>query len=669
MPSLGTRIQNAWNILLNKEKLEASYPPPTGMAYYSRPDRPRLTRGNERSIVTSVYNRIALDCAATTIQHVRMDENGRFKEEIKDGLDYCLTVSANTDQTARAFLHDAVLSMLDEGVVAIVPTYTDDDPRHTNYNRFGIQEMRCGKVKAWWSDRVRIELYNDVTGRHTDVTLPKSFVAIVENPFYSVMNEPNSTMQRLIRKLTLLDVIDEQNGAGKLDLIIQLPYTLKTDTKRAQAEARRKDIEMQLSGSKYGIAYTDATEHITQLNRSVDNQLIEQIKYLQELLYSQLGMTIKIINDTAKSEAMTNYYTRLIEPIISAFIDEMKRKFLTKTARTQGLDIFYYRDPFKLVPIDKLAEIADKFTRNEIMSPNEIRQIVGRKPVDDPNADALRNRNINMGDQQQFANANSETPVEGEEDYDAESYARNLADVNALDAELDALEDELMQSDEDVENDILEHYASPYYDPVKAHEYYEAHKKLKGRKTTSNLNEEGRNIASYVKEQINKERDSKIDAHRSQTDSQIESAQSERDRKIEQHKNEMNSAIEALRNQLKRMSPASKRAHRDEIQADINALREENAEMRAELSAEFKQTKVDLNAGHKTEKANLTAEYEEKYLQELDKLHADPKYKKVAKTKKRSSKKSSGKTKSSSSIRQKYEAWQKKLASGQVKHA
>ena len=669
MPSLGTRIQNAWNILLNKENLEASYPPPTGMAYYSRPDRPRLTRGNERSIVTSVYNRIALDCAATTIQHVRMDENGRFKEEIKDGLDYCLTVSANTDQTSRAFLHDAVLSMLDEGVVAIVPTYTDDDPRHTNYNRFGIQEMRCGKVKEWWPDRVRIELYNDVTGRHTDVTLPKSFVAIVENPFYSVMNEPNSTMQRLIRKLTLLDVIDEQNGAGKLDLIIQLPYTLKTDTKRAQAEARRKDIEMQLSGSKYGIAYTDATEHITQLNRSVDNQLIEQIKYLQELLYSQLGMTVEIMNGTAESEAMTNYYTRLIEPIISAFIDEMKRKFLTKTARTQGQDIFYYRDPFKLVPIDQLAEIADKFTRNEIMSPNEIRQIVGRKPVDDPNADALRNRNINMGDQQQFANANNDTPVEGEEDYDAESYARNLADVNALDAELDALEDELMQSDEDVENDILEHYASPYYDPVKAHEYYEAHKKLKGRKTTSNLNEEGRNIASYVKEQINKERDSKIDAHRSQTDSQIESAQSERDRKVEQHKNEMNSAIEALRNQLKRMSPAHKRAHRDEIQADINALREENAEMRAELSAEFKQTKVDLNAGHKTEKANLTAEYEEKYLQELDKLHADPKYKKVAKTKKKSSKKSSGKTKSSSSIRQKYEAWQKKLASGQVKHA
>ena len=421
MPSLGTRIQNAWNILLNKEKLEASYPPPTGMAYYSRPDRPRLTRGNERSIVTSVYNRIALDCAATTIQHVRMDENGRFKEEIKDGLDYCLTVSANTDQTARAFLHDAVLSMLDEGVVALVPTYTDDDPRHTNYNRFGIQEMRCGKVKEWRPDRVRIELYNDVTGRHTDVTLPKSFVAIVENPFYSVMNEPNSTMQRLIRKLTLLDVIDEQNGAGKLDLIIQLPYTLKTDTKRAQAEARRKDIEMQLSGSKYGIAYTDATEHITQLNRSVDNQLIDQIKYLQDLLYSQLGMTVEIMNGTAESEAMTNYYTRLIEPIVSAFIDEMKRKFLTKTARSQGQDILYYRDPFKLVPIDKLAEIADKFTRNEILSPNEIRQIVGRKPIDDPNADALRNRNINMGDQQQFANANSDTPVKDKEDHDAES--------------------------------------------------------------------------------------------------------------------------------------------------------------------------------------------------------------------------------------------------------
>ena len=413
MPSLGTRLQHAWNVLRNKEAIEAQYRPDMGVSYSYRPDRPRLSRGNERSLVTSVYNRIALDAAATTIQHVKLDSDGRFEKEIDDGLNYCLTVSANMDQTARAFIHDAVLSMIDEGVVALVPTVTDDDPKLTAFNRFGIQEMRTAKIVEWFPKYVRVRLYNDETGKNQeDVILPKSFVSIVENPFYAVMNEPNSTMQRLIRKLTLLDIIDEQNGAGKLDLIIQLPYTLKSETRKNQAEARRKDIEMQLSGSKYGIAYTDATEHITQLNRSVDNQLVEQIKYLQELLYSQLCLTTEIMNGTADSSAMTNYYTRVIEPIVSALIDEMRRKFLTKTARSQGHDLLFYRDPFKLVPVDQLAEIADKFTRNEIMSPNEIRQIVGYKPVKDPKADELRNRNLNETPEQENASIGTDSPEE-----------------------------------------------------------------------------------------------------------------------------------------------------------------------------------------------------------------------------------------------------------------
>lgn len=413
MPSLGTRLQHAWNVLRNKEAIEARYRPDMGVSYSYRPDRPRLSRGNERSLVTSVYNRIALDAAATTIQHVKLDSDGRFEKEIDDGLNYCLTVSANMDQTARAFIHDAVLSMIDEGVVALVPTVTDDDPKLTAFNRFGIQEMRTAKIVEWFPKYVRVRLYNDETGKNQeDVILPKSFVSIVENPFYAVMNEPNSTMQRLIRKLTLLDIIDEQNGAGKLDLIIQLPYTLKSETRKNQAEARRKDIEMQLSGSKYGIAYTDATEHITQLNRSVDNQLVEQIKYLQELLYSQLCLTTEIMNGTADSSAMTNYYTRVIEPIVSALIDEMRRKFLTKTARSQGHDLLFYRDPFKLVPVDQLAEIADKFTRNEIMSPNEIRQIVGYKPVKDPKADELRNRNLNETPEQENASIGTDSPKE-----------------------------------------------------------------------------------------------------------------------------------------------------------------------------------------------------------------------------------------------------------------
>ncbi|WP_176225514.1 phage portal protein [Staphylococcus aureus] len=387
--SFGSRLKHAWNAFTGTDYTTYQ---DVGPGYSSRPDRIRLTRGNERSIITSVYNRIALDVAALNVQHIRLDENGRFLSVIQDGLNTCLTVEANIDQTARAFIQDIVVSMLDEGCVAIVPVDTTYDPSVTG--SYDIQTMRVGKILDWYPQHVRVRLYNERTGTKENILVPKSTVAIIENPLYAVVNEPNSTMQRLIRKLNLLDVIDEQSGSGKLDLIIQLPYVIKTEARRQQAENRRKDIEAQLSGTKYGIAYADGTERITQLNRSVNNNLMSQIEYLTSMLYSQLGITQSILDGTADEKTMLNYNNRTIEPIISAIVDEMKRKFLTKTARSQSQSISFFRDPFKLVPVNDIAEIADKFTRNEIMTSNEIRQVIGMKPSDDPRADELRNKNL-----------------------------------------------------------------------------------------------------------------------------------------------------------------------------------------------------------------------------------------------------------------------------------
>lgn len=388
--SFGSRLKHAWNVFRSRDPTSEFRD--TGASYYNRPDRPRFTRGNERSITTSVLNRIALDASAIDILHVRLDNNGRFLEEINSGLNNCLTLSANTDQTGRAFKQDVVMSMLDEGCVAIVPTDTTMNPKATD--SYDVETMRVGKIIQWRPQHVQVRLYNEQTGKKEEIWLPKKMVAIVENPLYAVMNEPNSTMQRLIHKLGLLDITDEQTASGKLDLIIQLPYVIKTDARRQQAENRRKDIEMQLAGSKYGIAYTDGTEKITQLNRSLENNLMKQVEYLTNQLYSQLGITQTILDGTADEKTMLNYYSRTIEPIVSAIADEMKRKFLTKTARTQNQSIEFFRNPFKLVPVNDIAEIADKFTRNEIMTSNEIRQIVGMKPSDDPKADELRNSNI-----------------------------------------------------------------------------------------------------------------------------------------------------------------------------------------------------------------------------------------------------------------------------------
>lgn len=406
---ISERLQHAWNAFFNNRDPTVYYRD-IGSSYAYRPDRVRFTRGNEKTIVNSVYNRIAMDVAAVDIRHVRLDENDRYTSDMQSGLNTCLSLEANIDQTGRAFIQDVIMSMFDEGCVAIVPVDTSIDPKVSG--SYDILSMRTGKITEWYPEHVRVQLYNDRTGQKEDVILPKRTVAIIENPLYSVINEPNSTMQRLIRKLNLLDAIDEQSGSGKLDLIIQLPYVIKSEARRRQAEDRRKDIENQLSGSKYGIAYTDGTERITQLNRPVENNLMKQIEYLTSMLYSQLGITQSVLDGTADEKTMLNYNNRTIEPLLSAIVGEMKRKFLTKTARSQHQSIMFFRDPFRLVPVNDLAEIADKFTRNEILTSNEIRQIIGMKPSDDPKADKLINSNINQSTGESVAEATSETKEE-----------------------------------------------------------------------------------------------------------------------------------------------------------------------------------------------------------------------------------------------------------------
>lgn len=405
MPSLGDRLKHAWNAFTNKEQFYGYQA--LGSGSFFRPDRPRMTRGSEQSILNGIITRISIDASSVALSHVRLDQNGGYAETINDSLNYCLTTEANIDQTSREFMRSSVAMMLDEGHVALVPVEANINPKLSS--SYEIQMIRAGKVTCWYPNHVTVDLYDDRTGRHDEVTLPKKMVAIVYNPFYSVMNEPNSTLQRLKRKLVILDAIDEQSGSGKLDLIVQLPYAIKSDARRQQADIRRKAIEDQLAGSKYGIAYIDSTEHITQLNRAVENNLMNQIEYLTNFLYGQLGLTPEIINGTADEQTMLNYNNRTVEPVLSAVVDEMKRKFLTKTARTQGQSIIFFRDPFKLAPVSHLAELADKLTRNEIMSPNEFRvRALGYKAVDDARADELRNRNLNQ-------DVEAETPPRTEE--------------------------------------------------------------------------------------------------------------------------------------------------------------------------------------------------------------------------------------------------------------
>lgn len=407
--NIGSRLKHAWNAFLNRDPPGSRY---YGGGYSYRPDRMRFSRGSERTIINAIYNRIALDAASITINHVKLDENNRFDSIIDSGLNYCLNTEANADQTGRGLIQDIVMTFLEEGVAAVVPEKTNFDPRYSN--SYEIYSMRVGVPVEWYPNHVRVRLFNELTGQKEEITFPKKMVALIENPFYAVMNAPNSTMQQLVRKLALLDVVDEQAGSGKLDMIIQLPYVIKSPARREQAEQRRADIEQQLSGSKYGIAYTDGTERIVQLNRSLENNILKSIEYLTNMVYSQLGVTQEILNGTADEKTMNNYMNRIIEPVIAAIADEFKRKFLTKTARTQGQSIMFFRDPFCLAPVSMIAEMADKFTRNEIMTPNEIRQVIGMKPSKDPKSDQLVNRNI--------ASADKGMPVQGKEN-DADEQA------------------------------------------------------------------------------------------------------------------------------------------------------------------------------------------------------------------------------------------------------
>ena len=627
--SFGSRLKHAWNAFTGN--VQTNYRD-LGMSYSYRADRPRMSRGNERSIVTSVYNRIALDVAALNVQHVRLDENGRFLSVIDDGLNNCLTLEANVDQTARSFIQDVVISMFDEGSVAIVPVDTTTDPNVSG--SYDIQSLRVGQILDWYPQYIRARVYNEQTGRKEDIVVPKSAVAIIENPLYAVINEPNSTMQRLIRKLNLLDVIDEQSSSGKLDLIIQLPYIIKTEARRQQAENRRKDIERQLSGSKYGIAYTDGTEHITQLNRSVNNNLMSQIEFLTSMLYSQLGITQSILDGTADEKTMLNYNNRTIEPIVSAIVDEMKRKFLTKTARSQLQSIAFFRDPFKLVPVNDIAEIADKFTRNEIMTSNEIRQVIGMKPSDDPRADELRNKNLSAPSGEDGQTEETSDDTEDAEDEEPsmtrEEYEAAMRELDELDLELDELEAELDAEEDDEE---LKHYASPYYDPVKAHEYYLKNRELKGRRSTAGLNDEGKNAARYVKEQLTSERKQKVEAHKQETNSTIDSLREQKKSAVEAHKIAMQVKIDRLRAKLKGMSKEDKARNKERIYGQIDSLREDNKQVRQQLQEAFKASSTDLRSAHKEERTRLKNEYDEKYLQELDKIRSESKFKKVSKRK------------------------------------
>lgn len=621
--SLSTRLKGAWNAFFNKdptyrEVKEEWYN--NGWYYNSsfRPDRPHLGKTSERTIVTAIYNRIAMDVAAVDIIHARLDDDGRYIETIDSDLNNCLTVEANIDQTGRAFIQDVTMSMLDEGSVAIVPIDTTANPFRTG--SYDIISMRTGRVVDWKAQYVRIEVYDEITGNRREITLPKRLVSIVESPLYSVMNDPNSVLQRLLRKLRLLDFIDEQQASSKLNLIIQLPYIIKTESRRNQAEVRRKSIEDQLVNNPYGIAYTDGTERITQLSRPLENNLLAQVEYLTKMLYNQLGITDEIMNGTADEKAMTNYYSRTIEPIVSAITDEMKRKFLTKTARTQGQSIEFFRDPFRLVPISDIAEIADRFTRNEILSSNEVRQIIGRKPSQDPTADELRNKNLYPVDVDGdgVPDEYSETPEGEESEVDEESFEEDVNELEDLNKQLDELEES------------LKHYASPYYDPVKAHEYYMKNRKLKGRTSTASLNDKGKAAASYVKTNINAERDRKISARRdlktnrldtyrsvnqtrqdqltTQRKKQADSIRKEQKMKVDSQREKSKSAISRLSDRIKQMSKADKNGSAGlAIRNEIARLRDENKSIIASIRGEATSKRNSYNEKIKTERTKARA--------------------------------------------------------------
>lgn len=587
-------LVHAWDAFKGRDP--TSVPKNIGYSSYSRPDRQRYTRGNERTIVASVLNKIAVDCATIRLEHVRLDDQEKYVETIDSSLNECLKVSANIDQSGRAFLQDVVASMLDEGVVAVVPTKCDFNPNIKE--AFKITELRTAKIIEWYPEHVKVSIYNSELGRKEDLIYKKSCTAIIENPMYSVMNEPNSTLQRLMRKLSLLDTADEETGLGKLNMIVQLPYTVKTDSKKKIAKSRLDDLQRQLNpaDNKLGIGYIDATEKITQLNRPLENNLLAQIEFLTNQLYSQLGITAEIMNNTADENTMNNYFNRLIEPILSAIADEMTRKFLTKTARTQGQAICFYRDLFKLMPVNNVAELADKFTRNEIATSNEIRQFIGLKPSKDPRADELRNANISEAKDAVNYDINGDPVMDNT--MEAEDIDAELADLDEADAELDAME-EMMQSGMEITDTdtFLAHYASKYYDPVKAHEYYEEHKQLKGRQKVT-LTEEGRAIAKNVKENMNAEKKSKIQASNENTKALTDS-----------NAKHLKNKVASLNKFLQQLSKPEREAQKERIHNMISSLRARNKEARKNLMEKKKNTNESIRA-----------DYKQRYATELEKI-------------------------------------------------
>ena len=587
-------LVHAWDAFKGRDP--TSVPKDIGYSSYSRPDRQRYTRGNERTIVASVLNKIAVDCATIRLEHVRLDDQEKYVETIDSSLNECLKVSANIDQSGRAFLQDVVASMLDEGVVAVVPTKCDFNPNIKE--AFKITELRTAKIIEWYPEHVKVSIYNSELGRKEDLIYKKSCTAIIENPMYSVMNEPNSTLQRLMRKLSLLDTADEETGLGKLNMIVQLPYTVKTDSKKKIAKSRLDDLQRQLNpaDNKLGIGYIDATEKITQLNRPLENNLLAQIEFLTNQLYSQLGITAEIMNNTADENTMNNYFNRLIEPILSAIADEMTRKFLTKTARTQGQAICFYRDLFKLMPVNNVAELADKFTRNEIATSNEIRQFIGLKPSKDPRADELRNANISEAKDAVNYDINGDPVMDNT--MEAEDIDAELADLDEADAELDAME-EMMQSGMEITDTdtFLAHYASKYYDPVKAHEYYEEHKQLKGRQKVT-LTEEGRAIAKNGKENMNAEKKSKIQASNENTKALTDS-----------NAKHLRNKVASLNKFLQQLSKPEREAQKERIHNMISSLRARNKEARKNLMEKKKNTNESIRA-----------DYKQRYATELEKI-------------------------------------------------
>lgn len=640
-------FSHAWNLFKGRNFVKTETFRDYGLSYSYRPDRMIYTPGSERTIISSIYTRIGIDVAAITIQHVRLDENERYVETIKSGLNNCLTISANIDQTGRAFIQDVAMSLCDEGSVAIVPTDASVSPLTSN--SYDINELRVAKIVEWFPKYVRVELYNDETGARDQLVFPKDKVAIVENPLYSVMNEPNSTLQRLIQKLALLDKSDNKIASGKLDLIIHFPYSTKSSIQRENADRRRDEIEHQIMNSPLGIAYIDGTEKITQLNRPVENNLLAEIEYLTKTLYSQLGITEEVFNGSADESTMLNYYTRTIDPIVAAICDSIKRTFLTKTARSQGQSIMYFRNPFRLIPASEFADIAYQFSQNRILTVNEIRSIIGYKPDDNPASDTLGGEEALM--EEEGDDEAGEFMFDSEEEYE-----EALARLDDYDSQLDEIENSLG----------FKHYASPYYDPVKAHEYYMRNRELKKRRSTAGLNEEGKNAARYVREQLRNERKQKVADSKSKTDSDvkslqaqtkknIEQAREEKQEKLEHHNAQMEAQIANLKRTLEAMSDEEKAANSEKIQGEIDAARAANKAERQEIQDDYNafvkrarsrqsfKTK-SLREQHRQNTQQYKEEYESKYDSELEKIKSTASFQKQKKSSSKSASKSGSKS-------------------------